>query len=119
MGLIAVEGMRFYANHGYYKEEQVLGGQYTVDVYLRVDFAEAAKSDDLDFTVNYEQVYAIVKGEMETRSKLIEHVGKRILDSIKTDIPYLTNVKVRISKLNPPLNGDLTRVYVELEESVA
>lgn len=118
MGLIAVEGMRFYANHGYYKEEQKLGGQYTVDVYLRMNLDEAARTDDLEKTVNYERIYAIVKEQMGERSALIEHVGKRILDSIHKELQHLSYIKVRISKLNPPLNGDLNRVYIELEESL-
>jgi 7,8-dihydroneopterin aldolase/epimerase/oxygenase len=116
MGLIAIEGLQFYAHHGYYKEEQVLGGKYTVDIYLQVDTTEAAATDDLKKTINYEQVYQIAKTEMEHHAKLIEHVCARILQKVKTAFPQVQKVKVRLSKHNPPLKGSVERVYVELEE---
>ena len=115
MGLIAVEGLQFYSHHGYYKEEQVLGGKYIVDIYLKIDFDEAAETDDLKKTINYEEVYQLTKQEMEVHARLIEHVCKRILDKIKLRYPNLQYIKVRVSKHNPPLKGNVERVYVELE----
>ena len=116
MGLIAVEGLQFYSHHGYYKEEQVLGGKYTVDIYMQVNIEEAAATDDLSKTINYEEIYQLTKNEMELRAKLIEHVCKRILDKIKLKYPNLDHVRVRVSKHNPPLKGSVERVYVELEQ---
>ena len=115
MGLIGVEGLQFYSHHGYYKEEQVLGGKYVVDIYLDVDLTEAAASDQLTKTINYEQIYQLTKSEMEAHSKLIEHVCKRILDAIKSQFPTVAYIKVRVSKHNPPLKGNVERVFVELE----
>jgi dihydroneopterin aldolase len=83
MGLIAIEGLQFYAHHGYYKEEQVLGGKYTVDIYMQVNTEEASATDDLKKTINYEEVYRLTKAEMEIHSKLIEHVCQRILSRLK------------------------------------
>ena len=116
MGLIAVEGLQFYAHHGYHREEQVLGGKYMVDIYFTVDITEAAATDQLQKTIDYEQVYRITKAEMEAHSKLIEHVCKRIIDAIKIAFPNINHLKVRVSKHNPPLKGNVERVYVELEE---
>lgn len=115
MGLIAVEGLQFYSHHGYYKEEQILGGKYTVDIYMNLNIDEAAASDDLKKTINYEEVYLLTKAEMEVHARLIEHVCKRILDKIKAKYPDLISLKVRVSKYNPPLKGSVERVYVELE----
>ena len=115
MGLIGVEGLQFYSHHGYYKEEQVLGGKYVVDIYLDVDLTEAAATDQLTKTINYEQIYQLTKIEMEAHSKLIEHVCKRILDAIKSQFPNVSYIKVRVSKHNPPLKGNVERVFVELE----
>lgn len=114
MGLIAIEGLQFYAHHGYYKEEQVLGGKYTVDIYMHVDFSIAAETDDLSQTINYEEVYRLTKQEMETHSKLIEHVCRRILVKVRAQFPSARGVKVRVSKHNPPLKGSVERVSVEL-----
>jgi dihydroneopterin aldolase len=115
MGLIGVEGLQFYSHHGYYKEEQVLGGKYIVDIYMTVNIDEAAATDDLKKTINYEDIYQLTKSEMEVHARLIEHVCKRILDKIKLKYPALQHVRVRVSKHNPPLKGSVERVYVELE----
>ena len=115
MGLIAVEGLQFYSHHGYYKEEQVLGGKYIVDIYMKLNIDVAAETDDLKKTVNYEEIYQLTKNEMEVHARLIEHVCKRILDRVKKKYPNVENVKVRVSKHNPPLKGQVDRVYVELE----
>ena len=116
MGLIAVEGLQFYSHHGYYKEEQVLGGKYTVDIYMNLNIDEAAATDDLRKTINYEEIYQLTKQEMEVHAKLIEHVCQRILDKIKAKYPNLDSLKVRVSKYNPPLKGSVERVYVELQD---
>lgn len=116
MGHIAIEGMQFYSHHGFYKEEQVLGGKFTVDVYLETDFNEAALQDDLTKTIDYEQVYRLTKAEMEIHARLIEHVCQRILQKIKNTYPHLKKLKVRVSKHNPPMKGNVEKVFVELEE---
>jgi dihydroneopterin aldolase len=118
MGLIAVEGLQFYAHHGYHKEEQILGGKYTVDIYMTTNIDEAAKTDELKKTINYEQIYLLTKAEMEVHAKLIEHVCKRIIDRINARYPTVTHLKVRVSKHSPPLKGHVDRVFVELETSV-
>jgi dihydroneopterin aldolase len=116
MGILAVEGMQFYSHHGYHKEEQVLGGKFVVDVYLQTDFIEAATTDKLAKTINYEDIYLISKSEMEGHSRIIEHVCKRILDAVKQRFNYVQHIKVRVSKHNPPLKGNVERVFIELEE---
>ncbi len=117
MGKIAMEGMQFYAYHGRYQEEQVVGNQFLVDVYIETNIEGAAESDELSQTINYEEVYAIAKTEMKERSHLLEHVGKRILDKITEKYGKLPSLRVRISKLHPPVRGNVERVYVELEQS--
>lgn len=115
MSLIAIEGMQFYAHHGYYKEEQVLGGKYTVDIYMQVEVHEASDTDDLSKTINYEAVYQITKTEMEKRSKLIEHVCMRIAAKVKSTFRQINSLKVRVSKFQPPLKGNVERVFFEME----
>lgn len=115
MSLIALEGMEFYAYHGYYAEEQIIGGQYTVDVYLSTNFDIAAEKDELSGTINYETVFAITQRVMQKPSKLIEHVAQQILTQIialKTDFKH---IKVRVSKWNPPFISKVERTYIEVE----
>jgi len=115
MHTINVEGIKIYAFHGCLNEEGKIGGSYIVDVSMKVDFTEAAEKDDLTKTIDYVDVYQIAKEEMAIRSKLIEQVGKRILDRLKLKFPQLLNCRVKITKINPPMNGNVEKVSVELE----
>lgn len=117
MGLIAIEGMHFYAHHGFYQEEQVIGGNYRVDVYLTADVAAAASEDNLDKTIDYEQVYQLTKSIMMEKSKLIEHVAQRIMDQVLLQLPAVQQVEVCVSKINPPVKGTVDRVFVKLTKA--
>ncbi len=112
---IAVEGIRLYAYHGCLDEEAAIGGNYIVDVYLETDFTEAAKTDDLTKTIDYYTVYEIVKKEMTVRSKLIEQVAQRMHSSIIKTFSTVKTAKVRVTKLSPPMNGNVEKVYVEID----
>ena len=114
MGKIAIEGMQFYAYHGRYQEEQVVGNQFIVDVYIETNIEKAAVSDALNQTINYEEIYKLAKTEMTIKSHLLEHVAKRIMDKIAKEYS-LKHLRVRVSKLHPPLRGNVERVYVEME----
>jgi len=112
MGIIKVEGIRLRANHGCMEEEAKIGGMYVVDVMLVTNFEEAAQTDNLSKTIDYCDVYEVVKAEMAIRSKLIEHVAQRILDKIKIKFETLEHAEVKVTKLNPPINGDVKKVSV-------
>ena len=112
---IAVEGIKLYAYHGCLEEEGRIGGHYIVDIYMQTDFTEAAKTDDLNLTIDYCTVYEIAKKEMTIRAKLIEQVAMRIHTAILSDFKTVLKAKVRVTKLNPPMNGHVERVYVEVE----
>lgn len=112
---IAVEGIRLYAYHGCLDEEAKIGGNYIVDVYMETDFSEAAMTDDLSKTIDYCTVYEIAKKEMAIRSKLIEQVADRIHKNIQKTFPSLKKARVKVTKLGPPMNGNVEKVYVEIE----
>ena len=114
MSVISIEGMEFFAYHGCFKEEQVIGTKFRIDLFLDVDTSAAEKSDQLQDTVNYQSVFQLVKKEMETTSKLLEHVGRRILLSINEQFPTVEHARIKIRKLNPPLGGKMDFVSLEL-----
>ncbi len=113
---INIEGINLYAYHGCLDEEAKIGGNYIVDVYLITDFTEAAKTDDLTKTIDYCTVYEIAKAEMAIRSKLIEQVCERIYTRIRKEFPALISAHVKITKLVPPMNGDVDKVSVEIRD---
>ncbi|MBS1647079.1 MAG: dihydroneopterin aldolase [Bacteroidetes bacterium] len=112
---IAIEGIKIYAYHGCLPEEALVGGHYIVDVYMKTDFTQAIKTDSLLDTIDYCSVYEIAKQEMAIRSKLIEPVAQRIQYRILKELAGVQKAKVRLTKLNPPMNGHVEKVYVEIE----
>lgn len=116
MHKIVVEGIKIYAYHGCLKEESLIGCNYIVDVTMETDFSEAALTDDLNKTIDYVIVYDIVKKQMAIRSNLIEQVGQRIVNEIKKEFAALKRLEVKVSKLNPPMNGNVEKVSVIIIE---
>ncbi|MBW6459373.1 MAG: dihydroneopterin aldolase [Bacteroidales bacterium] len=114
MGIISIEGMAFFAHHGCFSEEQLVGTHFEVDIFLETETHEAEQTDDLAKTVNYQEIYQLVKAEMAVSSKLLEHIARRILDRIAANYPAVTSAKVKISKLHPPVGGQVERVSVAL-----
>ncbi|MEZ4933239.1 MAG: dihydroneopterin aldolase [Saprospiraceae bacterium] len=115
MSVIALEGMRFRANHGFYEEEQILGGDYIVDVYITTIFTKASIDDDLKKTINYETVYLICEAAMKKNSKLLENVADRISMDLKYQFGFIKELKVKVKKLNPPLGGRVESAWVEVD----
>ncbi|MBI3502492.1 MAG: dihydroneopterin aldolase [Bacteroidetes bacterium] len=116
MAKILVEGIKIYGYHGCMEEESVVGGNYVVDVCIDADLSKPSQSDKLSETIDYVAVYEIVKQEMSVRSKLIEHVAKRILDALKNKFEKVNSVEVKVTKLNPPIKGVVEKVCIVLSE---
>ncbi len=115
MGKVKVNNIRVYAYHGCLKEESIIGSDYRVDVEVTADLTKASISDDLTDTVDYVHINYIVKEEMKIKSKLLEHVGKRILDRIFKEIKIVSAADVTVSKINPPIGGDVETVSINLQ----
>jgi len=113
---IELNGIKIYAFHGCLPEEGKIGGNYSVDVSLKTDFSKAALSDELIETIDYVVVNKIVKEEMAIRSKLIEHVGQRIVNRLKQEIKNIDSVRIKVIKLCPPINGDVNNVAIIIED---
>jgi dihydroneopterin aldolase len=116
MGIIKVENIRIYAHHGCLPEETIIGSDYRVDLKVNTDLQPSAQSDALEDTVDYVLLNAIVKEEMAKPSKLLETVAKRILTQIFIKDQRVTKATVKISKINPPIGGDVEMVTIKLTE---
>ncbi len=115
MQRIEVNDIRLYAYHGCLPEEGKIGGEYIVHVWVDTDFTASYASDKLNDTVDYVHLNRIVAEEMAQRSKLIEHVGYRILTRIKRESPAVLKAGLRLQKLSPPINGNVGDVAVVME----
>lgn len=112
---IELENMKFYAYHGHYEVEQTVGNHFMVNLMVEADGSEAALSDRLKDALDYQQLYRLVQEEMDTPSHLLEHVANRIAERIGIEFETVTRMKVKISKINPPMGGEMQQVSVTLE----
>jgi len=112
MSTIRLKNIKIYAFHGCMLEEGQIGSDYLVNLKVKADLDKAENTDDLHDTVDYVLLNKIVKDEMAVRSKLLEHVGKRIVDKILISVATVDKVKVMVAKVNPPIGGDVSEVSV-------
>jgi dihydroneopterin aldolase len=97
-------------------EEGKIGSDYTVDLEIKNDLRKSSQSDELVDTVDYVHLNKIVVEEMAIRSKLLENVAQRIITRCFAEIPSISRIKLGVSKINPPIGGDVASVTIELEE---
>lgn len=116
MGVIQVNNIKIFTNHGCLDEEAKIGSEYRVDMEIKADLRKSAKTDELSDTVNYVHLNKIVKEEMEIRSKLLEQVAQRILDRIFKEIPLVKKATVSVAKINPPIGGNVGEVVIVLTD---
>lgn len=114
MGIIELEGMEFYAYHGCFKEEQIVGNKFTVYVRMEYDAKKAAESDSIHDALNYQRAYEKIKEQLQIKSHLLEHVCERILDMLYENFPELQHATVKVSKMNPPMGGQIEKVSLTL-----
>ncbi len=116
MGAIILKNIKIYAYHGCMLEEGKIGSDYRVDLKVFANLKKSSITDDLKDTVNYVHLNKIVAEEMAVRAKLLETVAKRIIDRILNELPLVKKVHVLVSKINPPIGGDVSMVTIEMEQ---
>ncbi|HIB36768.1 dihydroneopterin aldolase [Mesonia sp.] len=117
MGIIKLNNIRVYTNHGCLTEEGKIGSDYRVDLEIHASLEASSISDELKDTVDYVHLNRIVKEEMDIRAKLLEHVAKRIIDRIFEELEMVEQAEVAVSKINPPLGGDVENVTIVLSKA--
>lgn len=113
MDTIKLTNIRAYSFHGCLTEEGKIGSDYRIDLSIKADLKKSAKSDELADTVDYVHLNQIVKEEMSIPSKLLEQVVERILKRVLKEIKMVQKATVTVSKINPPLGGDVEMVSVK------
>lgn len=111
---IYLRNVRFHAFHGVLPQEEIVGNDYLVNLVLDYDFSSAMKTDDLQGTLNYAEVYQKVREEMAVPSKLLEHVAGRIAHRLFSDFPEIQKLQLSITKVNPPMGADSDGAGVEV-----
>jgi dihydroneopterin aldolase len=114
---IEVNGIKLYAYHGCLPEEGEIGGHYTVNVRITTNFVDSFLSDNINDTIDYVAINKVVKEEMAVRSKLIEHVGNRILNRFEEEIEGIHTACIKVIKHSPPIEGDVENVAIIIEDT--
>ncbi len=116
MGTIKLKNIKTFSYHGCLEEESKIGSDYKVNLEIKTDLRKSSASDELKDTVDYVHLNKIVTDEMAIRSKLLEHVAHRIIKRIFSEIPSVSRIVLSVSKINPPIGGDVEEVTIEMEE---
>ena len=109
---IVIENISIHTNHGCMDEEGKIGSEYNVTLEIHANLSKSGETDSLEDTVDYVHLNQIVHKEMDIRSKLLETVAVRILKRIGEEIPQVAFAEVKISKINPPMGGNVEKVSV-------
>lgn len=117
LGTIKVENIRIFSYHGCLSEETKIGSDYRVDLKVKAQLVPSAATDKLSDTVDYVLLNRIVKEEMAKPSHLLETVAKRILNRIFSEDAMVQKATVWVSKLNPPIGGDVEMVTIKMVEN--
>ena len=116
MGIIKLTNIRTFSYHGCLEEEAKIGSEYSVNLTIKTNLEPSAKTDELTDTVDYVDLNRIVVEEMAIRAKLLEHVAKRIIDRILKELQMVTKIEVEVTKLNPPIGGDVEGVTIIMKK---
>ncbi len=114
---ILLENLKIYAYHGVFPEEKIIGTDYILNVEIHTDLGKASKTDNLKDTINYSDINDIIHHEMGIPSKLLEHVIGRIFTKLENTFPQITFVRVKLTKTNPPMQGEMDGVSVEMQRN--
>ena len=115
MDLIHVNDMEFYGYHGVFPEETKLGQRFRLTVSLAVELSEAGRTDDLERTVNYGEVYSVCRSVVEGEPrKLLEAVAEHLAQRLMADFPLVAGVRIQLVKPDPPIPGYYKSVGIEI-----
>lgn len=116
MGIIKLTNIRTFSFHGCLEEEAKIGSNYRVDLTIKTNLQPSSETDELTDTVDYVDLNRIVIEEMAIRAKLLEHVAKRIIDRVLNELQMVTKIEVEVTKLNPPIGGDVEGVTIIMKK---
>ena len=111
--MIALEGMRFFAHHGVFAAERIRGNHFEVDVWLDTGDAQLPDSDRLEDALDYGRIYVVTQAIMAQPKNLLETLVNAIGRQLLLEFPSVLIVRVKVSKENPPVEGECRRSSVE------
>lgn len=115
MDIIQVNGIKVYGYHGAIQAEREIGQYFIIDVSLFVDLTSASKTDVLNETINYAEVYQLIETDVKNNPvNLIEHVAGRVIEKLFDTYDKINEIKLTVTKPSPPIDGHYDNVSVTL-----
>ena len=114
---IELRNVHIYAHHGVMQQEREVGAWFIIGIRLSMDSCECTENDDIEGTVSYADIYEIICNEMESPSNLLEHVCKRISNSIYSTFAQVKEIEITLCKETPPRGGDRLNAAVTIRSS--
>lgn len=115
---IIIEDLKIFANHGVIPEENIIGTYYLINAEIYTDLWKASQTDKLQDTIDYADINKIIHQEIAIPSKLLEHIIGRIFTKLETKYPQITSIKIKLTKTNPPIQGEMKGVSVEMKKNM-
>ena len=114
MDYLLLNKMEFHAFHGVFDQEQKVGNTFWVELKIGGDYATACKTDRIEDALNYAAVFNEVKEEMKIRCNLIESLAENICKRLKNKFQTIQTIDIKVTKQNPPIQGQLESVSIVL-----
>ncbi|PAE36793.1 dihydroneopterin aldolase [Bacillus sp. 7884-1] len=115
MDKIFVNQMEFYGYHGVFPEETRLGQRFIVDLMVLIDLKKAGQSDELEYSVNYGELFQVCKEIVEGKPyKLVEAIAEKIAETVLNRFTLVSEATVKVIKPDPPIPGHYRSVAVEI-----
>ena len=111
---IYLHGTRIFAHHGVLPQETEVGAYFIIDLDIKTDFSRAAATDELEGTLNYAEIHAVLKNVMRSPSKLLERVCERIAEQLFLQFDSIEEISIRLTKENPPMGAECKEVGVSV-----
>ncbi|MGL4993371.1 MAG: dihydroneopterin aldolase [Bacteroidales bacterium] len=109
---IELDEMEFFAYHGVFEQEALVGNRFRVWLKLYVNIDKAIETDDIDTTVSYADIYEVVKQQLAIRANLLEHLAGRVVNQLYKEFGTIQEIEIKLAKLNPPGCGDIKSAAV-------
>lgn len=115
---ILLDNIQIYANHGVFSQETLVGNYFVINLKIKVDLEKVFSTDNISDTISYASLYDLIKRETSISSALIEHVAGRIISSLKKTFPQIKQIELKLSKMNPPLGGQVESASILIIEDL-
>lgn len=101
---IHLHNLKFYSFHGVHEEEKLLGNEYEVNADIQFH-EEQAEIHSLSQTINYADIFSIIKKRMDIPSPLLETIVMDIGKEIYEKYNYVRSINISLKKVHPPIEG--------------